>query len=34
MAAMNLITEKLYLGNIKAASDQKLLKSHGITHIL
>ena len=27
MAAMNKVHDKLYLGNIKAASDLKLLKS-------
>ena len=31
---MNKITEKLYLGNIKAASDLKSLKSSNITHVL
>jgi len=34
MAAMNKIDDKLFLGNIKSASDLKLLKSHGITHVL
>lgn len=34
MAAMNKIEDKLFLGNIKAASDLKLLKQHGITHVL
>ena len=32
--AMNKITDKLYLGNIQAASDIKELKKAGITHIL
>ena len=31
---MDLITEGLYLGNVAAASDIKLLQQHGITHIL
>ena len=34
MAAMNKIIEKLYLGNIKAASDLKQLKANNITHVL
>lgn len=28
------IVDQLYLGNIKAATDKKLLKRHGITHVL
>lgn len=31
---MDLITDDLYLGNIAAASDAKLLEKYGITHIL
>jgi len=31
---MNKIQDRLYLGNIKSASDLKLLKANGITHIL
>lgn len=31
---MDKIIEKLYLGNLKAASDYAALKQHGITHIL
>ena len=31
---MNKITDKLFLGNIKAASDLKQLKANNITHIL
>jgi hypothetical protein len=34
MAAMNKISEKLYLGNVKAASDLRQLKNNGISHIL
>jgi hypothetical protein len=34
MATMNKIIDKLYLGNIKAASDLKQLKSNNITHVL
>jgi len=34
MAAMNKIQDKLFLGNIKSASDFKLIKSAGITHVL
>lgn len=32
--SMNKIIDKLYLGNIKAASDIKMLKKAGITHVL
>ena len=31
---MDRVTDKLYIGNIKAASDMNTLKSRGITHIL
>ena len=31
---MDKIVEKLYLGNLKGASDFQTLKHHGITHIL
>jgi protein-tyrosine phosphatase len=31
---MDKIVDKLYLGNLKGASDFQNLKSHGITHIL
>jgi hypothetical protein len=31
---MDRITDRVYLGNIKAASDMNALKSRGITHIL
>lgn len=31
---MDLIIDGLYLGNIVAASDDKMLKKHGVTHIL
>lgn len=31
---MNKISEGLYLGNYKAASDKDMLQTHGITHIL
>ena len=31
---MNKITDKLFLGNIKAASDLKSLKANNITHVL
>lgn len=31
---MNKIADRLYLGNIQAASDQRALKDAGITHIL
>jgi hypothetical protein len=34
MAAMNKISEKLFLGNVKAASDIRQLKNNGISHIL
>ena len=32
--SMNKICDKLYLGNIKSATDLKSLKKCGITHIL
>ena len=31
---MDKIIDKLYLGNLKGASDFAALKHHGITHIL
>ena len=31
---MNKIIDKLYLGNLKAASDLSNLKKNGITHVL
>jgi len=34
MAAMNKIQDKLFLGNIKSASDLKMMKNAGITHVL
>ena len=34
MAAMNKIQDKLFLGNIKSASDLQMLKKCNITHIL
>ena len=34
MAAINKISEKLYLGNVKAASDLKILRNNNISHIL
>ena len=34
MSSLNKIIHKLYLGNIKSASDLELIKRFGITHIL
>lgn len=31
---MNKIIDRLYLGNIRAASDKQLLKKHSVTHVL
>lgn len=31
---MDKITERLYLGNLKGASNKQALKNNGITHIL